>query len=411
MRVVLFHREESCMSGERHNPFMNLPANEIRKVFANQFNTLPLAVTRAPGRVELLGNHTDYNEGLVLSCALDRYIYAAAGPTGKNNTFEFFSTFNSSLVVVADAVRQQGSAWVNYPLGVYTILREKGFPAAPFALAITGTIPMGAGLSSSAALEIASGLALSTVYGFSVDPVEMAHICRDAESTFCGTNCGLLDQFSVLFGKKEHALFIDFRSLEHQTVPIQYQDMLLAITTSGVTHSLSDSAYNGRRKECAEAAKFFSKRDSSVVSLRDVSSTMLESAKGELDDVVYKRAAHVIGENERVRRGVEFLKEGKLTEFGTLLYQSHESSRVNFENSCPELDTLVDYAASLEGVYGSRLTGGGWGGATLTLIHRDAVDEFRKKIRAGYKEKTGREASVHFAAVTDGAGVIHSKSE
>ncbi|MBD3322435.1 MAG: galactokinase, partial [Chitinivibrionales bacterium] len=356
MHAAPSRREGSFMSGALHSRGGHVPATETGAIYSGRFGAEPAAVTRAPGRVELLGNHTDYNNGFVLSAAIDRYVYAAAGPARTKNTFEFFSTRFSSVIALTEAIPQQGNAWVNYPLGVYGVMKDAGLPVGPFTLAISGTVPMGAGLSSSAALEVASGLALARTFGFDVDPVEMALLCRKAENAFCGAECGLLDQFSVLFGKKNHALFIDFRSLDHTAVPVDNPDMLLAITTSGVTHAVSDSAYNDRRTECAKAAEFFSKRNRLVSSLRDVSQDMLESARGEMDDILFRRAAHVVGENDRVLKGIALLQEGNLGLFGELLYESHESSRTDFENSCPELDALVDCARSISGVYGARLT-------------------------------------------------------
>ncbi len=375
-------------------------------LFADIFSAEPERQAFAPGRVEVLGNHTDYNEGYVLSCAVDRGIRVAVGRSGDAKTSEFVSShFQKKVSVDSDHPLPENS-WVNYPLGVWVALRDAGYPVEPFRITVTGDIPLGAGLSSSAALEVATGLALSALFGFSVDDVALAKLCRKAENEFVGTNCGLLDQFTSVFGKRDHLLFTDFRSLDHRTVRLPGDDVCLAVTVTGVTHSLVESAYNDRREECYEAAKHFGDKNSSVTTLRDISMSTLESAKNELDPVVYRRAKHVVGEDERVLHGIELLERGGLESFGRLLFESHESSRVNFENSCEELDVLVDEAKGIDGVYGARVTGGGFGGATLTLLKDSAKDLFASRITQAYKKRTGWDTTVYFAQIGEGARVL-----
>jgi galactokinase len=381
-------------------------ASSVKHLYLTTFGEAPAVVSRAPGRVEVLGNHTDYNEGYVLSFAIDRGVLAAASRSNTGEIELSSSHFGDRIVAVEEAVPQTENSWTNYLLGVYAVLGRKGLPVKPFNMTVHGDVPLGAGLSSSAALEVACGTALSALFGFEVAPADLARYCQEAEHSFAGTRCGLLDQFSSIFGRKDHVLFIDFRSLEHRTVPLPSHDICVAITTSGVTHSLVESAYNDRRAECARAANFFSRTDPSVRTLRDIRLRRLLDAKGELDDTAYRRALHVVGENERVQKGIELLERGDLGEFGELLWESHESSRVNFENSCPELDRLVDIAHGVEGVYGSRLTGGGFGGATLSLLHRECREELEARVREEYAAKTGAEARVYFASVDDGARVI-----
>ncbi|MBD3314633.1 MAG: galactokinase [Chitinivibrionales bacterium] len=378
----------------------------VKQNFLNAFGESPSVVSRAPGRVEVLGNHTDYNEGYVLSFAVDKGVWAACGGSTTEQIKLLSSHYGDSPITLHETVPQKENPWTNYPLGVYAVLRDNGFPVRPFNMAVYGNVPLGAGLSSSAALEVACGIALTTLFDFQVEPAELAKHCQRAEHTFAGTHCGLLDQFSSIFGKKDHVLFIDFRSLDHQTIPLPSHNLCVAVTTSGISHSLVESAYNERREECARAATFFSRSDPSVRTLRDISPERLMSAKGALDDTAYRRALHIVGENERVLNGIQLLRQGDLVQFGKLLHQSHESSRVNFENSCPELDTLVDIAGMIEGVYGSRLTGGGFGGATLSLLDWESREEFEAKIREKYTAKTGAEANVYFASVDDGARVV-----
>jgi galactokinase len=378
----------------------------VRDCFTNALGGLPEVFTRAPGRVEVLGNHTDYNEGYTLSCAIDREVFVALAKSGSPGVFELTSTQFPQSVKIRNVEPQKDNAWVNYPLGVYMSLKERGFPVGPFKIAIDSSIPVGAGLSSSAAVEVATGLSLAALFGFEIRPSELAQVCQHAENSFVGAKCGLLDQFSSIFGRKNHLLFMEYRNLEHEAVSIANADVAIAVTTSGVTHSLVASAYNDRRKECFGAADYFHALNPGMRTLRDVSMDDLKAATGKLDPLFLKRAMHPVGEDERVKKGMALLKKGDMKTFGNLLYESHESSRVNFENSCRELDLLVDIAHSVPGVYGSRLMGGGFGGATLTLLPPSVGKLFEKTIKREYSLQTGREATVHFAAIADGAQVV-----
>jgi galactokinase len=385
---------------------MTASKESVLQCFENAFGGEHTVCARAPGRVEVLGNHTDYNEGYTLSCAIDKEVLVAARKSENSDGFELASTHFPQIVKIKSVEPQRENAWVNYPLGVYQVLKDRGYPVGPFKIAIDSTVPLGAGLSSSAALEVATGLALSELFEFSIAPTELAKVCQKAENSFVGANCGLLDQFSSIFGKKSHLLFIEYRHLEHEIISIPDPDLALAITISGVSHSLVTSAYNDRRKECFGAAEYFHKRDPQKKTLRDVTIEDLKSANGKLDPLFLKRAMHPVGEDERVKQGINLIKSGDMKTFGKLLYDSHESSRVNFENSCKELDILVDIAKTVPGVYGSRLSGGGFGGATLTLLHKDACSRFEETMTSEYAARTGRQAIVHCATIADGAGII-----
>ena len=385
---------------------MTASNESVLQCFTSAFGGGHAVCARAPGRVEVLGNHTDYNEGYTLSCAIDKEVLVAASTSEGSDGFELASTHFPQAVKLKTVEPQRENAWVNYPLGVYEVLKDRGYPVGPFKIAIDSSVPLGAGLSSSAALEVATGLALSALFKFSIAPAELAEVCQKAENSFVGANCGLLDQFSSIFGKKNHLLFIEYRHLEHDTIPIPDPDLALAVTISGVSHSLVASAYNDRRKECFGAADYFHTIDPNKKTLRDVSMADLKAAQGKLDPLFLKRAMHPVGEDERVKKGMGLLKSGDMKTFGRLLYESHESSRVNFENSCKELDILVDIARTVPGVYGSRLTGGGFGGATLTLLPKDACSRFEEIITAEYASRTGRQAIVHCATIADGACIL-----
>jgi galactokinase len=350
----------------------------------------------APGRVELLGNHTDYNEGVVLSAAIDRGI-TITGEASGNSVISLQSDGPEVIFDLANGLPEPRTTqtWANYLLGVVRGLLETGRPVAGFSAKISTTLPAGAGLSSSAALEVATCLFAEKAFGFSLSPLDRAKLCKRAENEFVGVNCGLLDQVSSVFGAENAAIFLDCRAETVANVAFPAGFALL-ITDSSVKHELTGGEYNERRAQCFAAAKVLG-----VKALRDATSADVLAAP--LGDVTRRRALHITGENERVLRGVELLRSGDGAGFGELMWASHESSRVNFENSTPELDTLVEIAHGIPGIYGSRLTGGGFGGATVSLIDTTKADEIISKIKAGYKERTGIDCKIYLTSLSQGA--------
>jgi len=353
----------------------------------------------APGRVELLGNHTDYNEGYVLSAAVDRGISISGEATGTSEIVLESTSFNERFAVdsASGLAPSKEPEWVNYPLGVYDIFQKEGLPVGGFRAEISSDLPLGAGLSSSAALEISTGKLLEKLFGFTLEPLRLAKLGRKAENEFVGVACGLLDQVSSVFGKKGHAIFLDCRTENVETTPFP-EGVALLVTQCGVPHRLSGGEYNERREQCFDAA-----RRLNVPMLRDVTSAQLEAAKESLPWLSYLRAKHIVGENERVLAGLDFLRRGDAKGFGSLMFASHESSRINFENSTPELDALVEIAGTLPGVYGSRLTGGGFGGATVTLLAHDRAEEVAAALVRRYFERTGAQAQTWLCEIADGA--------
>ncbi len=386
---------------------MNEQRAEAVRLYQDMFGEEPEVVARAPGRVEVLGNHTDYNEGFVLSCAIDRDIHVAAGRSADPEAFELATTQYSRAVHVSGCRKvDKGHNWVNYPIGVCGVIRDTGRNCPAFRAAFHGTVPLGAGLSSSAALEVSTALALRKLYGLDIADEELAKLCQKAENTYSGAQCGLLDQYTSMFGKADNLLLTDFRSLEHRTIVLPSHELRIVLAISGVTHSLAESGYNEAREACHVAAEFFAGRNGEVRSLRDVSMAELLEAKGSLDAGLLKRARHIVGENERVQRGMKLLEKSDLAGFGRLLYESHQSSRDFFENSCPQLDSLVDIAGSVKGVYGARLTGGGWGGASLALLPESAIKPYMAKVTATYRTPAGLPPDIYSVRVADGAEVI-----
>lgn len=358
------------------------------------------ASARAPGRVELLGNHTDYNEGRVLSAAIS-FSIGVRGETRTDGEIRLSSDFSPGQVRVGKLdglMRLEGeSAWANYPLGVALELRAAGWDLGGFEAEFGGDLPAGAGLSSSAALEVSTARLLGKLFGIEMAPLDLAKLCRRAENEFVGVPCGLLDQVSSVFGKRGQAVTLDCRTEVVGNVPLP-PDVELLVFHTGAPHHLVGGEYAERREQCFEAA-----RRLGVRALRDVSPGRLETARGELGDVLWRRAAHIVGEDTRVVAGMACLERGDAAGFGALMFQSHESSRVNFENSTPELDALVSLAREIPGVLGSRLTGGGFGGATISLVEAGHAMEVGERLAQQYAERTGYAGQAYPCEAADGA--------
>lgn len=358
----------------------------------------------APGRVELLGNHTDYNEGFVLSASIP-YGIRATGSLSDDGHIHLSTQMGAWLhaEVAEDEAFVRRGEWIDYPLGVVAALREAGYDLDGFYAEFISDLPSGAGLSSSAALEVSTILLLAKLSGFSLSGIEFAQLCRRAENQFVGVQCGILDQVSSLFGKRDQAVFLDCRSTEVTTIAFPHEVCLLLIQ-SGVPHALVGGEYNERREHCFAAAKALG-----VPFLRDATSAML--AAGNLSDLERRRAAHIIGENERVLQTVELIARGDVVGVGRLMSASHESSRVNFENSTPSLDLLVSLAISTPGVYGARLTGGGFGGAIVALVSRELAETAGERIASEYQRSSSHQAKVLICDLADGALVLNGLQE
>ena len=354
---------------------------------------------RAPGRVELLGNHTDYNDGVVLSAAIN-FAVTVQGQARSDGCATVQSTYSQEPVrePLSQLRKQSGEAsWANYPFGVASCLQAAGYPIEGFEMSVSADLPLGAGLSSSAALEVATACFLMKVFSLQIPPLEVAKLCRRAENDFVGVNCGLLDQVSSIFGKRGQAIYLDCRSEQVENIPFPSQTELLVFHT-GIEHRLVGGEYNERRERCFAAARALG-----VPALRDVSVARLEASRAQLDPLVYRRAAHVVGENERVLAGIDHLRHGDGAAFGALMFASHESSRLNFENSTPELDVLVDLARAEPGVLGSRLTGGGFGGATISLVESDQAETVARHLEERYAARTSNQGRAYLCESSDGA--------
>ena len=353
------------------------------------------ATAFAPGRVEILGNHTDYNGGVVLSAALQLGV-TATGCRLANGEVQIGSGDMGGMVTLN---RNEGLKprrdWTDYPLGVAEMLARAGAEAGGFAVQFESTLPSGAGLSSSAALEVATAVFLSRLYPFALSRMEIAKLCRRAENEFVGVNCGLLDQASSVFGRKDHLVYLDCRAESVKEIPFPSHLGLLIINSS-VKHALTGGEYNERREQCFAAAAAMG-----VEALRDTTSAALEAA--DLPALTKRRARHVVGENERVFEAIEALRAGHGEKLGQLMTASHRSSMENFENSTPELDLLVELAIQQKGCLGARLTGGGFGGAIVALVEQDAAEIVLKNVKAAYDSQTGYSATGYLCRAGAGA--------
>jgi galactokinase len=348
----------------------------------------------APGRVELLGNHTDYNQGVVLAAAIDRGL-TVTGISRNDDSIELSSKLIDAKITtsLSDLRPQTNHRWANYALGVVKEFCAAGHKIGGFAADVSGDVPAGAGLSSSAAFEVATAGFLIALHDLRVDPLAVARLCQRAENNFVGVQSGLLDQATSVFGRADYVVYLDFQSDVIRTIPLPMR-LALVIAQSHGKHELIDSLYNQRRVECAAAADALG-----VASLREITPAQLAIAGRNLDPTLHRRAAHIVGENDRVFRAVNILESGESpAEFGALMNASHESSRTNFENSTAELDRLVEIARSVPGVLGSRLTGGGFGGATVTLVEATRAPELVAHLRP-------RAVAVFVCRAADGAAV------
>ncbi len=383
---------------------MNLNAGRVRRLktaFRKQFGISPTQCARAPGRVNLIGEHTDYNDGFVLPMAIDRDIWVAFAPRDDGQVRLWSVDFGQASAFALDViVRDPSAPWSDYVRGVAWALREKGLALRGMDAVIQGTVPVGAGLSSSAALEVAAGLVLLAAAGQSIPRADLALACQRAENEFVGNRCGIMDQFVSALGRAGHALFLDCRSLEYAYVPLP-AGYRVVVANSMVRRALVDSAYNERRAQCEQAARALGIR-----ALRDADESALESARARMPEVVCRRARHVITENARVLRAVDAMRRGDAEEFGALMDASHKSLRDDYEVSCRELDALVEIARRLPGCLGARMTGAGFGGCTVNLVRADAVDAFVLALREAYRAATGLDAETYVCDAADGAGVF-----
>lgn len=375
----------------------------IEEGFREIFGSPPEVTVRAPGRVNLIGEHTDYNHGYVLPAAIDRYVWFAGRKRPdrivRAHSFDFGDAVEFSL----DGIERDSThPWSNYLRGVSKFLEEGGLRLSGADLVFGGNVPREAGLSSSAAVEVGAAAFWKKLLDLPLDPVEAVKLARRAENEFVGVPSGIMDQFVSALGREHHALFLDCRDLKFRQVPLK-GDVKIVVCNSGVKRALAHSEYEVRVAQCREAVEQFRKMGMHVETLRDVKMGDLIMRGKQLDKLLLKRASHVVTENDRVREAVKVLEQGDLKFFGKLMQDSHKSLRDDYEVSSPELDVLVEIAQRQPGVLGARMTGAGFGGCTVNLVQRDAADAFTHSIQEGYQKALGLHAEVYVCEASDGA--------
>jgi galactokinase len=376
--------------------------SDLRDAFTARFGTHPRLIVRAPGRVNLIGEHTDYNEGFVLPIAIDRATFVA----GRARTDHLINVYSEQFDAedsfsMEQIERSADHPWSNYVRGVVKGMLARDLPLVGADLLIASDVPLGAGLSSSASLEVAVGYAMQLLNNVNLLGEELALLAQGAENSFVGMQCGIMDQFMAALGRAGHALLLDCRDLSYRPIPIP-PDVRVVVCDSGVRHSLVGSEYNERRAACQEAVRLLRQRLPKITALRDVSPEQLAANADLLSPAVLPRARHVVSEISRTLKAAEALERADLAGFGRLMYESHASLRDDYEVSVPEIDALVEIARGLPGCYGSRITGGGFGGSTVSLVSIGAVDAFAEQLAADYRARTGGEARVLVSTPSEG---------
>jgi galactokinase len=382
---------------------------DVTAIFTQRFGSQPSVQGRAPGRVNILGEHVDYNDGMVLPAALDRAVHLAARPLDGSTVTLYARDLDKQVAFSLDDLDRKvdvdGKAllgWALYPAGVAWALRGAGLEVRPIQAAFTSDVPIGAGLSSSAAVQVGFATIWQAAAGWQLDKMTLARLCQKAENDYVGVASGLMDQFASACGVAGHALLFDTRSLKWQPEPLP-EGTAIVIADSRTPRTLAGSAYNDRRAACEKAVELLRQYKPSITSLRDISPQEFAAYSVYLPEVVRKRAEHIVKEIARVEAGVSALRRGDKKAFGALMYASHASLRDLYEVSIPELDALVQVARGLSGIIGARLTGAGFGGCTVNLVEEEKAPEFIQGLSEGYQRKTGREAQVYLCQASAGA--------
>ncbi|OVE80916.1 galactokinase [bacterium M21] len=372
---------------------------QVLETFTTEYGSAPQVISRAPGRLEILGNHTDYNEGFTLSCAVDKSTFFAASPVAttmcKIYDLKFEDRVEFDLAAMGDAVPGD---WTNFIKGVIVELQGRGHELCGFNAVLFSELPLSSGMSSSAALEVSASLALGQMNNIELSDKEWAKVGQASENNFVGANTGLLDQFTSIMGEHHKLVHSDFRTLDTTTCAVP-DNVAIVIANSHVKHDLTQD-YNERRQRCEEAAAALCKPF-----LRDVTMAELEASKPDMDIMAYRRALHIVGENERVDRALEALASNDIDAFGKIWLESHESSRTNFENSCPELDQLVEMGSALPGFLGARLSGGGFGGISIHLVEKAEAETYRRRLATAFETMVGKEPLTMITEIGQGAEI------
>lgn len=378
---------------------------KIEKKFREIFNESPL-IFRSPGRVNLIGEHTDYNMGFVLPAAIDKAIYFAISPRCDDLCNLHSVDFNEHIQLQVSNISHHEKNWANYLLGVIDQIQKLGHSIKGFNCVFGGDIPIGAGLSSSAAIESGLAFAINHIFNLGIGNLELVKLAQRAENEFVGVKCGIMDQYINIFGIAHKVLKIDCRSLQYEYHPFEMDDLKIVLCNTMVSHSLASSEYNKRRAECEEGVKILQRYNSGINSLRDADIDMIEKHKNDFPAVVYNRCKFVVEENERLLKSCNDLDRNDYFSFGNRMYGSHAGLRDLYEVSCKELDFLVDAASDFNGVFGSRMMGGGFGGCTINIIEHDQVNEFIVEVSGKYQKMFGKIPETYICSIENGTELL-----
>jgi galactokinase len=378
----------------------------INKKFNQLYKQKPLLV-RSPGRVNIIGEHTDYNEGFVLPAAIDKAIYSAIGKREDDTIHIYSNEFSEEHQSQLTNLQPSKQHWANYVLGVADQLQSRGYKIGGFNMVFDGDIPIGAGMSSSAAVECATAFGLNEIFNLKIPTLELVEISQKAEHTFAGVLCGIMDQFASMFGKKDHLIKLDCRSLAYEYVPLKLEGIKIVLLNTNVKHSLASSEYNTRRLQCSEGVAMVKEFLPEVHSLRDITMPMLDKYVMPKDEVIYKRCKYVLEENTRLLQAAEDLKKGEIGSLGKRMFLSHNGLKNEYEVSCAELDFLVDFVSKEEAVLGARMMGGGFGGCTINLVKEEAIDDLIERAGKAYSKEMKKELTAYISEIGDGTSLIN----
>ena len=364
-------------------------------------------VVEAPGRINLIGEHTDYNEGFVLPGAIDKTIQQRIKVNGSETSCRLNSAhFNESIYIDLNKVTLNDKSWANYLIGILVEIKKDTDKLSGFDCSFNGNIPLGGGVSSSSALQVSFIFALNELFELGYSKIEMAKICQAADHNFIGMRGGIMDQFTILHGQADQLMLLDCRSLEHKFYPVSFGDYQLLLLNTNVAHSLADTEYNTRRAECEAGVELLKASHPDIISLRDVSLAQLAKAQDLLSPVIYNRCHHVITENQRTLQAAKLLQQGNVEALGKLIYHSHNSLRHAYEVSCEELDFLVDYSSKLDYVAGCRMMGGGFGGCTIGLVNRERREEYISLLSEAYEDRFTKDLTPLEVELKAGARIL-----
>ncbi len=377
----------------------------IADTFTSLFSAQPILV-RSPGRVNLIGEHTDYNDGFVLPAAINKEIVFAVAPNDLSRCRLHAYDLKESEEFDPNAFSKSKKGWANYLLGVVDQLKQQGFTLGGFDVVFGGNIPQGAGMSSSAALECGIATALNHLFDLGLDQTSIAKLSQKAENEYVGVKCGIMDQFANVFGKRNHVIRLDCRSLAYEYFPFEIEGYKIVLFDTNVSHSLASSEYNVRRQQCEEGVRLLQQHGLEIKNLRDVTLDMLVQYKSVFDEVIFRRCWYVVEENKRVEEACYFLEQGDLEAFGKKMYESHEGLSCQYEVSCPELDFLVEQTRHHEQVVGARMMGGGFGGCTINLVQEAAVEPLAAHLQQLYQQQFDRPLKVYVGDIVHGTELI-----